>query len=79
MDLLEVNLRFFAKGPNYETKSTSNRQLILDDGVHNALSIQGVPSVLKDDEGIPLAADFCLTNNGMAKARIRSELVLQIG
>jgi len=33
----EVNIRFFTKGPNCETKSTPITQLILDDDVHKAL------------------------------------------
>ena len=38
---------------NYETKSTPIRQLILDDGVHDALNIQG-REVLKVDEVGPV-------------------------
>ena len=37
----KLNVRFFAKGPNYQTKATLISQLILDDGVHIALLIQG--------------------------------------
>jgi len=72
MHWLEVNLRLFAKAPDYETKATLISQLILDDGVQQFAINSGQDPVLKRGEGVWPGLDFCLPINDMARCAYRN-------